>query len=173
MRERGPGLDASQRDDEPGTGGEVLRLGRTARWWRTLLVSGLGVLFVLGSVVGQDDWWPFSPWRMFSTSTPPTGAVVFMALEVQDGGSSTWRSAGLTPSSVGLNRAEVEGRIPQIEADPALLGTLATSHARLHPAALPWTGVRVVRHEAVIVDRRPTGEERVRVLATWHRDGAR
>ena len=36
-------------------------------------------------------------------------------------------SAPLTPENVGLNRAEIEGRIPQIVADPSRLGTLAAA----------------------------------------------
>ncbi len=113
---------------------------------------------------------------MFSTSTAPTGAVVSMSLEIReapppgapgptdDGG---WRTAPITLESVGLNRAEVEGRIPRIVETPALLGTLARSHARLRPDEPRWSAVRLVRNDAVIVDRRPTGEVRRSVLATW------
>jgi hypothetical protein len=131
------------------------------------VLAGLTTLFVLGSVVGQDDWWPFSPWRMFSTSTPPSGAVVAMALEVQTADDAAWRPTGLTPWNVGLNRAEVEGRIPQITSRPSMLGTLAQSHARLHPHDAAWTAVRLVRHETVIVDREPTGEVRTSEVAVW------
>jgi hypothetical protein len=147
------------------TGGTTL--SAAGRRWRAAVLLGLATLFVLGSVVGQDDWWPFSPWRMFSTSTPPSGAVVAMALEVQTEADPTWRSTGLTPWNVGLNRAEVEGRIPQITSRPQMLGTLAASHARLHPHDAPWTAVRLVRRETVIVDREPTGEVRTREVASW------
>ena len=78
-----------------------------------------------------------------------------------------WFDAPLSPSSVGLNRAEIEGRIPQIVADPAMLGTLAASHAKLRPKDPPWIGVRVVRRESVIVNRVPTGEVDSSILATW------
>ena len=147
------------------TGGTAL--SAVGRRWRVAVLLGLATLFVLGSVVGQDDWWPFSPWRMFSTSTPPSGAVVAMALEVRTAEDTTWRPTGLTPENVGLNRAEVEGRIPQITGDPSLLGTLARSHARLHPHDARWTAVRLVRHETVIVDRVPTGEVRTTEVASW------
>jgi hypothetical protein len=132
-----------------------------------VVLLAFATVFVLGSVVGQDDWWPFSPWRMFSTSTPPSGVVVAMALEVRTADHPSWRSTGLTPWNVGLNRAEVEGRIPQITSRPQLLGTLAESHARLHPDDAAWTAVRLVRRETVIVDRRPTGEVREREVASW------
>jgi hypothetical protein len=146
--------------------GDVRTLGPLAVAWRAGLVLVLGAGFVLGSVVGQDDWWPFSPWRMFSTSTSPHGAVVAMSIErrTADGG---WEQAPLSPRSVGLSRAEVEGRVPQLTADPAMLGTLAATHARLRPDDPPWTGVRVVRNETVLADRRPTGEVRRTVIAEW------
>jgi hypothetical protein len=146
---------------------QVLRLGASARAWRTLLLLALTVGFVAGSLVGQDTWWPFSPWRMFSTSTPPSGAVVAMAVEVRTAGETRWRPADLTPASIGLNRAEVEGRVPQIQSEPERLGTLALAHARLEPRSPRWTAVRLVRRESVLLDRRPTGEVRSTVLASW------
>ena len=153
-------------DDAPPTD-DVVRLGRASTTWRLALASVLTALFLTGAVVGDDPWWLFGPWRMFSTSTPPTGAVVYMSIEVRDTDDPDWRPAPITLQSVGLNRAEVEGRIPQLTKDPSMLGTLAASHARLRPDDAPWVAVRVVRNEAVIVDRRPTGEVRHVVLATW------
>ncbi len=142
-------------------------LGVRSRAWRVVVLAALTAVFVTGSVVGQDDWWPFSPWRMFSTSQAPTGAVIAMALEVRTGTDPTWVAAAITPETVGLNRAEVEGRSGQIVADPSLLATLAASHTRLRPSAPAWTGVRLVRHETVVVDRRPTGEVRTTEIARW------
>jgi hypothetical protein len=158
-------------------GEQVVRLRPASVAWRAALAAVCAALFVTGALVGDDPWWPFGPWRMFSTSTAPSGAVVYMSLEVRSdravgevppGG---WRPAPILLPTVGLNRAEVEGRIPQLTADPSMLGTLARSHARLRPGETAWTGVRVVRNEAVIVDRRPTGEVRRIVLATWTAPG--
>ena len=159
-------MERTPRDGEDGDG--VLALPAAGRAWRVALGLLLGAMFLAGSVVGQDDWWPFSPWRMFSTSQAATGAVWSTGIEVQSADApGQWVPAPLTPSNVGLNRAEVEGRIPQIEADPARLGTLARSHAQLRPGTPAWTALRVVRRQVVVVDRRPTGEERVEVLAQW------
>ncbi len=145
-----------------------MRLGTAARTWRAVVVLGLVVLFCAGSLVGNDHWWPFSPWRMFSTSQAATGAVWSTGIEVQTADApGTWVSAPLTPGNTGLNRAEIEGRIPQIEADPARLGTLARSHAQLRPDAPAWTALRVVSRQIVVVDRKPTGEVRTQVRAQW------
>lgn len=149
-------------------GRDVLRLGAGARTWRAAVVVALTLLFCAGSVVGDDHWWPFSPWRMFSTSQAATGSVWSTGIEVRTAQDpQEWVHASLTPENVGLNRAEVEGRIPQIEADPARLGTLARSHARLRPDAPAWVGLRVVRHRIIVVDRVPTGEVETDVLAEW------
>jgi hypothetical protein len=146
----------------------VQRLGGAAKAWRTVLVLLLAAGFCAGSLVGDDDWWPFSPWRMFSTSQAPSGSVWSTGIEVQTAADpGRWQPAPLTPENTGLNRAEVEGRIPQIEGDPARLGTLAASHARLRPDAPAWTALRVVRRLVVVVDRKPTGEVRTEVLAQW------
>jgi hypothetical protein len=146
---------------------QVLTLPRAGKSWRLLLVAALTVLVVAGTLVGNDPWWPFGPWRMFATSTKPSTAVVVMAIEIRTADDPTWRPAPLTPWQVGLNRAEVEGRIPQIEAQPARLGTLAASHHDLHPDAPAWTGVRLVRRDTVLAGRAPTGEVRSQVLAQW------
>ncbi|KRF25524.1 hypothetical protein [Phycicoccus sp. Soil803] len=146
----------------------VDRLGRVAKTWRAAVVLALAVLFCAGSLVGDDHWWPFGPWRMFSTSQAATGSVWSTGIEVQTADApGQWVRAPLTPENVGLNRAEVEGRIPQIEADPSRLGTLARSHAQLRPTSSEWTALRVVRRLIVVVDRKPTGEVRTEVLAQW------
>jgi hypothetical protein len=147
---------------------QPLRLRPAARAWRAAVVVALTLLFCAGSVVGDDHWWPFSPWRMFSTSQAATGSVWSTGIEVRTADApEQWAPASLTPENVGLNRAEIEGRIPQIEGDPSRLGTLARSHARLRPDAPAWVGLRVVRHKIVVVDRVPTGEVETEVVAEW------
>lgn len=154
-------------------GGEVVTLGGPSRIWRVGVLAAVTVLTLLGTTVGDDHWWPFSPWRMFSTSTPASGAVVVMSIEVRRADDpSRWVGASLTPESVGLNRAEIEGRIPQIVGDPERLGTLAASHAVLRPNDPAWLGVRVVRVENVLRDRSPTGEVRRKVIAQWNATGS-
>lgn len=132
-----------------------------------LLLLALTAMFLAGTAVGNDDWWPFGPWRMFSTSTPPSGSVVSLRIEVQHDNDPTWQIAPLTPNAVGLNRAEVEGRIPEMTADPALLGTLARSHSRLRPDEPPWHAVRVIRNEVLLSAGAPTGAERETVVVQW------
>ena len=167
----GSGLLTAGRRDLPGTLRAVdpLTLSRAGITWRATLAGVLAVAFLAGTAVGQDTWWPFGPWRMYATATPPTGGVAVLAIEVLTADGGGWRPAPLTPSSTGLNRAEIEGRIPAVVAAPELLGALARTHSRLRPQDPAWVGVRVVRVEQVLVARRPTGEVRRRVVVTWPR----
>jgi len=150
-----------------GPGEEVLVLGRRGRTWRLVVAALLVVGYVAGTLVGDDHWWPLAPWRMYSTSTAPTGAVSVPVLQVQVPGDETWRDTALAPRNIGLTRAELEGRQNLVLRDPAVLGTIAGTHARLRPDDAPWTGIRLVRRSTVIEDRSPTGETRERVLAEW------
>ena len=76
----------------------MVRLPAVARTWRALVVVALTVLFTAGSLVGDDHWWPFSPWRMFSTSQAATGSVISTGIEVQTADSpGEWVQAPLTP----------------------------------------------------------------------------
>ncbi len=52
--------------------GELLPGGRAVRTVATLAVA---VLLTAGTVWGNDDEFPFGPFRMFSTSTPAGSAV--------------------------------------------------------------------------------------------------
>jgi hypothetical protein len=149
------------------TSGDVIALSWTGRAWRSLLLLALAALFLAGTAVGQDDWWPFGPWRMFAASTSPSGSVHSLRIEVQEGTDPAWRPADLEPSSVGLNRAEVEGRVPALTADPELLGTLAVAHSRLRPEQPAWRAIRVVDRQILLSDGTPTGEVRDTVLADW------
>ncbi len=94
-------------------------------------------------------------------------SVTSLRIDVQVGTDLTWKPASLNPWTVGLNRAEVEGRIPQMTADPTILGTLAASHSELKPDEPAWRGVRVVRHEVLLADRKPTGEIRETTVVEW------
>lgn len=133
---------------------------------QTLVTLALAVLLGLGTVVGDDHWYPVGPFRMYSTATKPDGFVVAMSLQVraEDG---VWVPISLTPRNVGVNRAEVEGRIGAIVADPTLLRDLAEAHARMHPDDPLWTGVRLVSNRTAIKDSRPTGAVETAVVSTW------
>lgn len=146
----------------------MITLGRWGRAWRGALFGLLCAGLALGALVGDDHWWPLGPWRMYATSQATTGSIWSTGIEVRLASDpERWQPAPLSPANVGLNRAEVEGRIPLITSRPEVLGTLARSHAELRPDSDPWVGLRVVRHHIVVVDGQVTGEDEAEVLAEW------
>ncbi|MDP9394727.1 MAG: hypothetical protein M3Q27_10985 [Actinomycetota bacterium] len=141
---------------------ELTRAGRVTRLAVTAIVT---VLLTAGTVWGDDDEFPFGPMRMFSTSSKPTGAISVASIEARTN-DGTWFRAPLSPTTVGMNRAEVEGQIAKFERDPQLLGRLSAAHDRLRPQDEPWVAVRLLRISTVLENRRPVGERRT-VLAEW------
>lgn len=129
---------------------------------------GLAGLFGLGSAVGDDHWWPVGPWRMFATSTDPDRAVVSTVIEVRtEDGANGWVPGSINLWTLGVNRAEVEGRLDRIRAEPQVLATLADTRARLRPDEPRWTAIRVVFERTHLRGGRPTGERTREVVATW------
>jgi hypothetical protein len=144
----------------------VVRLTRAGRAARTTATLVAAALLTAGTMWGQDDAFPFGPFRMYATSTGTTGAISVPVIQARTA-DGPWRPVPLTPRAVGMNQAEVEGQLPRIVADPSLLGRVAAAHARLHPDAEPWTAVRLARRATVVTDRVPTGEVRETILAEW------
>ncbi|GAB3281511.1 hypothetical protein GCM10027456_74830 [Kineosporia babensis] len=145
----------------------MLRLGKPAKGLLAALLLVVSALFLGGTFVGSDDWWPFAPWKMYSTSTAPSGPVGSTLIEIQEAGSPEWQPASLHPDTVGLNRAEIEGRMTMIKEDPAVLGTLLKSHSELLPDDPEWTAIRVVRSDVILHEGERTGETRDTTLAVW------
>jgi hypothetical protein len=137
--------------------------GRRARLAATGVVA---VLLLLGTFVGDDDAFPFGPFRMYSTRDAPDGVVVSTRVEAVD---STGRVLVVPDTATGLRRAEIEGQVARFRRDPALLGAISRAHDRLHPREPSYDEVRVVERRYRLRDSRPTGEETEQVVASWRR----
>ena len=131
---------------------------------RTAVTLVLAALVLAGTLVGQDDDFPFGPFRMYSTRDDPDGRVVSARVEAVD---STGRVRTVDERSTGLKRAEVEGQVGRFRADPSLLGALAAAARRLQPDEPPLVEVRVVEQEQRLVDSRPVGVPAERVVVRW------
>ncbi len=141
-------------------------LSATGRLLRTAaFVSGVALLLA-GTAWGQDDHFPFGPFRMYSTRDDPDGTVVSTRVEAV---SPDGRVLVVDERSTGLKRAEVEGQVHRFRADPGLLAALARAHERLRPDEPPYAEVRVVERRYQLRDSRPTGEQTERVVASWRR----
>lgn len=142
-------------------GSVVSPAGRRVR--TASFVAGVALL-ASGTAWGQDDHFPFGPFRMYSTADDPNGVVRSTYLWAVDAeGAVVERVA---ERHVGLRRAEYEGQLDRLVRDPQLLADLAGTFRRRHPGAPPWVELRVVQTSYVLVDGEPTDEVEA-VLATW------
>ncbi len=133
--------------------------------WR-LAVSVAGILLLLnGSLRMSDDVWPFGPLSQYAFSPPDNASIVITRVE---GGLVDGRRIDLPLRSgvSGIARAEIEARIPTIEADPSLLRTVADGWTRNHPSQPHLREVWLVQDVTTLVDGRPRPSTKVE-LAHW------
>lgn len=137
--------------------------GRRVRLAATVVV---GALLLAGTLVGQDDAFPFGPFRMYATRDDPDGTVLSTRVEAVD---STGRVLVVPDGATGLRRAEIEGQATRFRRDPGLLAALSRAHDRLHPDEPAYAEVRVVERRYRLHDSRPTGGQTELVVARWRR----
>jgi hypothetical protein len=111
-------------------------------------------LLLAGTVWGNDDEFPFGPFRMYSTRNDPNAPVISTrAVGLTAAGEEVRLSGG----QVGLRRAEFEGQIDRIRQHPELLGLLADAFVDAHPSAPELVSVQVVQRRFELSDGEPTG----------------
>ncbi|WP_341718902.1 hypothetical protein QQG74_03755 [Micromonospora sp. FIMYZ51] len=135
--------------------GRAIRVGVT--------VLALAVLLA-GTIWGEDDHFPFGPFRMYSTSDPPNADAPDTRVEGVD---RTGSLVDLGEGATGIRRAEIEGQQARYSADPSLLRQVAEAYARRHPDAPELTEVRIVIRWHDITDRRPTGRWYDETVVSW------
>ena len=123
-------------------------------------------LLAAGSFLGQDDHFPFGPFRMYSTADDPDGRVLSTYLQAVDADGRVLVRVG--EADIGLRRAEYEGQLATVVEQPEVLGELAGVFTERHPGRAPWVEVSVVQTAYELVDGVPQSETS-RVLATWTR----
>ncbi len=142
----------------------VRSLTPTGRGVRVVgLLVGLGLLLA-GTAWGQDDHFPFGPFRMYSTADDPDGRVLSTYVQAVDEDGRVVDRVG--ERHVGLRRAEYEGQLDRVVERPEMLGDLADAFAQRHPDRPRWVEVTVVRTATQLVDGVPSGET-TEVLARW------
>jgi hypothetical protein len=132
-----------------------------------LLLTVVGALVLLaGTLWGQDDDFPFGPFRMYSTAPDPNGAAKDTRVEAVD---ASGRTVQLTEANSGIRRAEIEGQQQAYEADPSRLSQVAAAYAQRSPGAAPLREVRIVIRWHLVKHSRPTGTFTDQVVARWVR----
>jgi hypothetical protein len=135
--------------------------GRLTRVAATLVGAGL---LLAGSIWGQDDDFPFGPFRMYSTVADLNAPVADTRVEAIDTSGAT---VPLTEANTGIRRAEIEGQMGRFRERPGLLKVVADAYARKNPRAPAVGEVRVVIRWHQVRDGLPTGAWRDEVVTTW------
>lgn len=141
------------------------QLSRTGLAWRVVVALGVVTLAVNGSVRGNDVQWPFAPMSQFAFGVDLDGAIRSTYVEADTSAGTTVR-VPLTAGGVGLGRAEVEGQLPRLVADPSLLQSIAVAAARRHPGWPRYTRLRL-RQEVSDLRGGEVVSTRTERLADW------
>ncbi|MBE1486854.1 hypothetical protein [Plantactinospora soyae] len=139
----------------------LTRRGRSIRVGLTVLV---GALVLGGTLWGQDDHFPFGPFRMYAGSNPPNDPAPDTRVEGVD---TTGAVVGLGETSTGIRRAEIEGQQGRYAADPTLLRQVADAYAERNPEAPALVEVRIVIRWYGIREGRPTGTSTDETVVRW------
>ena len=142
---------------------ELTTRGRRIRIVAT--VAGL-LLLLAGTFWGDDDEFPFGPFRMYASAPDPNGAAKDTRVEGVD---VTGAVVAITEANSGIRRAEIEGQQGQYEADPSRLEQVAEAYREHTPGAPALREVRIVIRWHLVEDSRPTGTYTDEVLAAWVR----
>jgi hypothetical protein len=135
--------------------------GRTARM---LVTAAVVAALSAGTAWGQDDHFPFGPFRMYSTAPGPDADAPDTRVEGVD---TTGTVVLLTERNSGIRRAEIEGQQPRYAAEPALLSEVANAYAARNPSAPALVEVRIVIRWQGVRDSRPTGSHTDETVVRW------
>ncbi len=137
--------------------------GRRTRAVVTFVVFGL---LVAGTLWGDDVHFPFGPFRMYATTEPRNGVVDTYVVDVRPAGAAM---AEVAPEALGLRRAELEGRVAQLVAEPALLAQLVEAYEQRHPQVPRLAELDVVRRRRRLQGGGLVGAPVDQVVVAWTR----
>ncbi|HEX2058738.1 MAG TPA: hypothetical protein VHI71_10250 [Actinomycetota bacterium] len=135
--------------------------GMQARLAAALVVA---LLLVVGTFWGDDDNFPFGPFRMYSTKQELDGEVRAMEIRGlrEDG---VW--VALPFDDFGLRRADIEGQLGKLAQPPeSVLAAMAVAYERLGRGEEEIVALRLLERTIDVEDGMPAGDE-VEIVATW------
>lgn len=134
------------------------------RTWRVCASAAVAAALVAGSAWGQDDHFPFGPFRMYSTTTRDEVTVLrFYAVDAEG------IARQLRSQDFGLRPAEIHGQIARFDDRAVLLAHLADAYGRQNPQAPPLQELTLAYGiHRLDDDGRPVSFDE-ETLATWQR----
>ncbi|HEY9483343.1 MAG TPA: hypothetical protein VIR00_10310 [Micromonosporaceae bacterium] len=151
-------------DAEPDGGSDVDRPGRLGRPIRLIVAFVVAVLVLYGTVAGQDDLFPFGPFRMYATADKLNSPVADTHFEIID---TTGATIQLTEVNTGIRRAEIEGQLGRFQKDPSLLRIIDDAYVTLNPKAPSPVRVQIIIRWYALHDGTETGAYTTQTVATW------
>lgn len=140
------------------------RLTRRARWLRLTATVIAGCLLLAGTVWGEDDHFPFGPFKMYASAVDPDAPARDTRVEATD---ETGAALLITPANTGIRRAEFEGQLGRFAEEPDLLATVADAYERRNPHSPPLREIQIVVRWHDVQDFEVTGDWQDEVVATW------
>jgi hypothetical protein len=144
---------------------QIRSLSPAGRWLRGIALVAVVAALVVGTFWGDDDNFPFGPFRMFSTTNTLDGHVD--SAEVW-GVVTSGAEFEIEWSDIGLRRAEIEGQMPRFIEDPDALRYVAEAYERFNPHAPGLVSVKLRESVQTLKDGRPYGEPVSVLLAQWN-----
>ncbi|MGK2928833.1 MAG: hypothetical protein ACSLFO_04575 [Acidimicrobiales bacterium] len=122
------------------------------RVWRSVTAVLVGVLAVLGTIVGTDDWFPFTPMSQYAYAVDPDGRTSTHVVEAigLDG-----HPVPITYHDLDMRPAELEGLLRPLATRSERLGAVLATFRLRRPDAPPTVGIRYLRTVVQLDDRRP------------------
>jgi hypothetical protein len=133
-------------------------------WVRLAVTLAGAALLLAGTLWGDDDHFPFGPFKMYASAVDPDAPAEDTRVEALDTSGAT---VLVTPENTGIRRAEFEGQLGRFREQPALLQTVADAYERRNPTAPPLRELRLVIRWHEVRDFEVTGEWDEEVVATW------
>jgi hypothetical protein len=141
------------------------QLSPASRRLRGFALAAVVVGLVVGTFWGDDDNFPFGPFRMFSTTNTLDGHVDAAEVWAVD---VAGREFQIEWSDIGLRRAEIEGQMPRFIEDPEALRYVADAYEHFNPDAPELKVVKLRESVQILRDGRPHGEPTKVLLAQWN-----
>lgn len=144
-------------------------LGRPGRALR-IVATWLGIiLIVAGTAYGEDDHFPFGPFRMYATADPGDRPVRSTRVEGYYADGTVVR---LSNGSTGMRRAEIEGQLTRFKKHPELIGELAKAYKNRNPDRPEIVRIEIIQRLIYLKNNEPTGISEDMVYANWERVGS-
>ncbi|PRY58453.1 hypothetical protein [Glycomyces artemisiae] len=143
----------------------LTRAGRTVRVGAALAMV---LALMATSVWGEDDFFPFAPFKMYSRAHDTDGWAdsTNVFLENAEG-----ERIAISDNDTGFRRAELEGQLTRFREDPDLLAYIAEAYEAAHPDEPEIVAAEIITKRYELVDGARTGEETEEVVAAWTEEG--